>query len=94
MSSGCEGDTGDTLGLLKSSQVGIAGLLWTTRCCVLEAIVTVAFSSAGSKSKGQQILKKFPQLAKRKGAINFSSRLWTTSLVPADGKFGSTDIEF
>lgn len=47
---------------------------------MLEAIVVVVFSQAGSKSKGQKILKKFPQLAKRKGAIKFASSLWTGPL--------------
>lgn len=61
---------------------------------MLEAMVLVAFSWAGSKSKGQQILKKFPQLAKRKGAIKFASSLWATCLVPADEKLGCTDVEF
>lgn len=61
---------------------------------MLEAIVVVVFSQAGSKSKGQKILKKFPQLAKRKGAIKFASNLWTACLVPADGKLGTTDVEF
>lgn len=51
---------------------------------MLEAIVLVTFPWAGSKSKGQKILKKLSQLAKRKGVTKFASILWTTCLVPAN----------